>query len=133
MLHQGKYAIKDEYSASLSDAKNIWNRLGFSSDFTKSDYIIAILSLVWPIAWFILFIVGSLLKSRFSDKGWFEYWYHWMWGMLALGIIVTIWFTIGGFKNLKEFWQALKTRKANEFDDGTVRDQHNLGEETQEE
>jgi len=133
MLHQGKYAIKDEYSASLADAKTIWQRLGFSRDFTRSDYFIAIITIAWPIIWLIIFIIGSLLQSRFSDKGWFEYWYYWMWGMFGIGIVVTVWFTIGGFKDLKQFWQTLKSRKFNEYDDGTVRDHHNLGEDTSKE
>ncbi len=100
LLHRGKYAIDGEKCYSILDAKTILNRLGFSQDFTKGDYIIAASSIIWPLAWFVVLIAGTFMRDKISDSMWFEYWYYWMWGMFYIGIVLTGWFTIGGVKDL---------------------------------
>lgn len=120
LLHRGKYKRDDDHSADILEAQTIWQKLGFTSDFTRADYFAASVAIIWPLFWFAVFILGTLFQSKIKDTVWFECWYHWLWFMLVLGIVMTVWFTIGGFKNCIDFFKLLHERKSDEHDDGTV-------------
>ena len=130
MLHKGKYEIEGEEVASYSEANTVWEKLGISSDFERFDYVIAALTVAWPIVWIIIFVVLSLIQKNLSDGWWFEYWYYWTWGIFALCIIFTVWFMIGGFFDIKNLYKHLKTFKASKLDDGRVVDHHNVEDKT---
>ncbi|AQQ10259.1 putative transporter [Sedimentisphaera cyanobacteriorum] len=108
LLHRGKYAIKDDQIAQLNKEDSIASRLGLSKSFTKGDCAIAIVSIVWIVFWLIVFIAGSVMRKSITDTQWLDFWYVWMWVMYIVGIIVMIWLTIGGFKDLKVFIKTLK-------------------------
>jgi len=129
MLHRGKYAVEGEEVTAYADAKTVWEKLGISSDFKGADYAIAAITVAWPILWMIIFTVLNLVRNKLSDDWWFEYWYHWTWIIFALCVLFTIWFTIGGFFDIKALYRHLRTHKANVLDDGRVAEHHNLGEE----
>ncbi len=129
MLHRGKYAVEGEEVTSYADAKTVWEKLGISSDFKGADYAIAAITVAWPILWMIIFTVLNLVHSKLSDGWWFEYWYHWTWVVFALCVLFTIWFTVGGFFDIKALYRHLRTQKENALDDGRVVGHHNLGEE----
>ncbi len=121
MLHRGKYKIEGDSSADILEAQTIWQKFGFSKDFSRTDYFIAGITIAWPVFWSVVFIVGSLFRNRISDTSWFEFWYGWLWFMLALGVVLTIWFTVGGIGNIIEFFQRLREQHAASADDGFVR------------
>ncbi len=49
-----------------------------------------------------------------------SFWKIYTWIYLVTAIIVTVWFTIGGLKNLKEMIHALRTNLRDDSDSGFV-------------
>jgi hypothetical protein len=47
----------------------------------------------------------------------------------VIALVTLIWFTIGGFIDLKDFFHDLKTMKRDARDDGRVVGHHNLADE----
>ncbi|MEN8126980.1 MAG: hypothetical protein ABFR90_04150 [Planctomycetota bacterium] len=124
MLHRGKYKIEGEESVSYKDATTLWQKLGFSKEFTKRDTCIAVITLAWPLIWFIIFIIGNVTHMTSDDgipkQAWLSFWHGWTWFILATSVILTIWFTIGGFIDMRYLYNKLKTKQTDEADDGRV-------------
>ena len=54
----------------------------------------------------------------------------WWWKVtVVIGVGTTIWFTIGGVRDLKALYTTLRTVKRDHLDSGMVVGHHNLGEE----
>ncbi len=131
MLHRGKYAINGEHQE-ISDKKRnfIWRILGVGKEFTLGDKVIYIVAISWAAIWFAIFVVGTVWNFMFDvpDSAWASYWFWVIIINAGAGIIITVWYVIGGTKNLFELFSALKNAKRNELDDGTVVDHHNLSD-----
>jgi len=136
MLHRKKEEKpKDENKPKI--AKTLLQKLGFDSNFTRGDYIIAGITFSWPIIWFSIFIVINsihLLKIHntghgLTDTFWASYWHGYLYIILFLSACVTVWLTIGGFKDLQYLFAKLKTHKISHKDDGRVINHHNLSDE----
>ena len=57
----------------------------------------------WPLAW------------------WAAYWHVvGVWAPLVLGVFTTVWFTIGGLRDLRHFFSALAVAQRDNRDDGRV-------------
>ncbi|MBU0637617.1 MAG: sodium:solute symporter [Planctomycetes bacterium] len=125
LLHRGQYAIAGEATATWKDARTWWEKLGFSKDFTGGDRIVAYITLAWPLVWTVIFVVVTVysLTVDVSATSWLAFWHGWTWFILACAILVTTWFTIGGYFDLRYLFRQLRTRAANPLDDGRV--EHN--------
>jgi len=134
MLHRGQYAVAGEEVLDVERKKTFLEKMGWTKEFTKSDKIVAGITLAWPLVWFAIFIVGNswhlLKKGGIPDESWLSFWFYWTWFIYATSIVVTVWFIIGGLYDVKYLYRHLGTMQANEQDDGRVIDQHNAGEET---
>jgi SSS family solute:Na+ symporter len=129
MLHRGKYAIRDDQAESATTAaqrerKLNWTRiLGFDADFTFWDKIVSGGIFFWSMFWLAVVGIGSLwnLIHPWADSVWATYW-------LVVGIILPVivaastlvWFGIGGFVDLRQFFARLKSMKRDARDDGSV-------------
>ncbi len=124
LLHRGKYAVQGEDSTSFKEAKTILQKLGISREFTTWDKIVAALTLAWPMAWFLVFILGNCyhLYSRvgISDQAWLSFWHKWTWLIFWMSVVLTVWFFIGGFRDIVYLFRTLRASKTNEADDGRV-------------
>jgi len=133
MLHRGKHAVAGETSLSYKDGKTILEKLGWTREFTPSDKIVAGITLAWPLAWFVLFVIGSawhlLRDGGIPKESWLGFWHYWTWFIFASSIAVTVWFIIGGLRDIIYLYRHLGAAQANEADDGRVMDHHNVGEE----
>jgi solute:Na+ symporter, SSS family len=122
MLHRGRYAVKEE--AQVVNEKPLvgWKVLGMTGEFTPGDRFIYIATYTWTFLWVVVFIVGTLyaMTHEISNASWMKFWEMYVWIYLAVSIIVIVWFTIGGVKNLKEMIHALKTMKRDHSDSGYV-------------
>ncbi|OHB54853.1 MAG: hypothetical protein A2Y12_05420 [Planctomycetes bacterium GWF2_42_9] len=133
MLHRGKYAIEEIVSLPKKrPVALLLDRLGINSDFTFTDKAIYFSTLALTLGLFAMFVIGTLYNFVFDVKteSWARFWQRFTWLGFALSIIVTVWFTIGGLMDMKKMFKALRIRKRNELDDGTVVDHHNLDEVT---
>jgi len=134
MLHRGKYAIKAEDDVQEPMKKGFaWGKLiGINEHFTAGDKVLSLITTIWIIGWKAVALgvfLWWLLVGRLSDGWWFEYtMVTGLWIPLILGVITTIWFTIGTTRDILDLLKTLKLAQHNDRDDGTVRHHHNLGE-----
>ncbi len=128
ILHRGKY--RDEHSSSAASAdgsgdgrkQTVWEKLGFTSEFTGADKWVTWVTLAWPLAWTVVFLVftGYNLIWPVSDASWMVFWKWWTNGVFVLGIVIVVWFAIGGFRDLVRMYRHLTAFRVDERDDGTV-------------
>ena len=121
LLHRGRYAVAGE-SAADAGPRRWWEKLGFTREFTGRDRVITYISLGWPLVWTLIFLVGTVynLVVDVPSTSWLAFWRGWTWVILACALVVTTWFTIGGFRDLRRLYQLLGTRQVAATDDGRV-------------
>ena len=139
LLHRGKYAVADDQvrKANLKPRTLIQKALGYDEHFTKGDKFVSGGLFVWSMFWFLVFIVvtawnviglnaGSLLAPFSSIRPWttpeWGSYYHFAGILLPLGIgvVTTIWFTIGGITDMLKLFRKLDRQHEDAADDGTV-------------
>lgn len=122
LLHRHKYEIEGEHSQ-VGKAKRGWKALGITSEFTTGDKTIYFLKIAWTLLWFGIFVIGTiynLTAGAASDDAWANYWLFYIVLSAFVGIVTTVWFLWGGFRDLADLYKTLRTAKRNELDDGTV-------------
>jgi SSS family solute:Na+ symporter len=122
LLHRGKYADPDELAQTARRAPSWLEKLGFTREFTGTDRIVTYITLSWPLAWTAIFlgVTAYNLVFEVTPATWAAYWHGWTWFVLACGVAVTIWFTIGGIRDLRDMFRRLRTYRENPLDDGRV-------------
>jgi pSer/pThr/pTyr-binding forkhead associated (FHA) protein len=128
MLYRGKYRellpeserdFREEGGASLPE----WMRkIGFSREYSRGDTWITTITVLWPLAFTLLFIVGTVyaMTIGISQEAWVEFWKYWTWLVFFTGCVIVTWFTIGGFRDLKRMYAHLEKYRADARDDGAV-------------
>ena len=122
LLHRGKYAVVDD-DATVSLPSRGWKWFGMGKEFTKSDKLIYLGVYTWIFGWLTVFVVGTLydkLISPISDQAWLAFWHAYIWVSFCLGVLMVVWFTIGGIYDLRRLFHDLKTRHRDSTDDGMV-------------
>ena len=122
LLNRGKYSIEGEVNVVDGEPNFGWKIFGMGKEFTKTDKLIYIINYVWTGLWTMVFIVGTIynLSNPVSDDAWMKFWEYYIYIHMALSIIVIVWFTIGGFSDLKEMISSLRTKSRDHGDDGWV-------------
>ncbi len=69
-----------------------------------------------------IFIIGLILhkSGAVGLDHWKSFWHGYVLVAVSLGIITTIWFSIGGCVDLKDLLNRLRNQKVDEHDDGSV-------------
>jgi solute:Na+ symporter, SSS family len=132
MLHRESRAPGDEDESRT----RWWERLGFGREMTRWDRIITAVTISWPILFTLVFIAGMLREllaeslglEPISDAAWLEAWGWWLWCAIGTAMVVTVWFTIGGLRDLVRMFRLLGRVQADELDDGRVIDHRNADE-----
>ena len=122
LLHRGPYAVAADAVTDADAPRRWYEKLGFTREFTGSDRVITYITLGWPLFWTVVFVVGTIynLVAEVPSTAWLTFWHGWTWFILACGAAVTIWFTIGGFRDLRDLYRLLRLRRDNPADDGRV-------------
>ena len=122
LLHRGAYAPDDEKVTVKTNTGLGWKIFLISDEFTKSDKLIYILNYFWTGAWTLVFIIGTIynLNNDVSDYAWMSYWKYYIFIHIVVSMITMVWFSIGGFKDLKAMMLRLKTAERDHQDDGWV-------------
>ena len=58
--------------------------------------------------------------GKITNDSWVRFWWVYIIVHVALGVITTMWFLIGGVRDYREMFRLLKIRKSSEEDDGRV-------------
>ncbi|MHB9138278.1 MAG: sodium:solute symporter family protein [Victivallaceae bacterium] len=129
LLHRGNYAVAKDFVAkdeikSLNAGINWHKVIGISQAFTAFDKFIAWATFVKSMAFWFLFIIGTVLcltTDWITDAIWCEIWW---WKLVAfsvvLGTVCTLWLAIGGVRDAISLFRDLATEKIDERDDGFV-------------
>jgi solute:Na+ symporter, SSS family len=128
MLYRGKYRellpeserdFREEYGSSLP----LWmQKIGFSREYSRADTWITTLTVLWPLAFTLLFIAGTVYAVfvGIPEEWWVSFWKYWTWLVFAVGCVIVVWFTIGGFRDLNRMYAHLEKYRADRRDDGSV-------------
>ena len=120
LLHRGTYRVAAE--ASAPPEPRGWRALWYGKEFTRGDRIIYIANYAWALGWFLVFVVGTIynLAHPASDEAWFRFWKIWLWIQIAMSAITIVWFSTGGFLDLRRMFRNLQARERDHADDGFV-------------
>lgn len=129
MLHRGRHERKHDRHAQpipLGQTLSQWKRvlLGFDPQFTRGDKILATSVFAYSMTLFVIWlavVVWNLVVGRFGPEGWANYfWFTNVMLALAVGAVTSIWFSIGGVRDLRIMFKRLATLERNVLDDGRV-------------
>jgi len=122
LLHRGAHEVEADRVERKTAHAGWLRKLGFDADYTGVDKWVTFITLSWPLFWTLVFIVGTIwhLVVGISDEAWLAWWRGWTWFVFGTGIAIMIWFSIGGFRDLREMFRRLRALKVEETDDGRV-------------
>ena len=124
LLNRGDYSIKEEKKIVNKDIKTIWKIFGIGNEFTIEDKIIYLVSYIWNVFFTIVFVVGTIynLSNSVSDESWMIYWKYQVYINIVFSFIIIIWFSIGGFIDIKKMFSSLGSDQRDHRDSGWVGD-----------
>ena len=122
LLNRGQYAIEGEKKIINENTELGWKIFLMGEEFTRGDKLIYILNYVWTGIWTLVFIVGTIynLSNEVSDASWMFFWRNYIYIFIVISLVIIVWFTVGGFHDLKIMMDKLKTEKRDHHDDGWV-------------
>ncbi len=96
--------------------------MGITEEFRPTDKILAAALVIWNFGWFTTFVVLTVVNLTFKapTSWWAGYWHVIVMMNFVMGIPITIWFAIGGFKDIKALLRTLATATRDQTDDGRV-------------
>ena len=104
------------------NVKTIWRVFGIGNEFTIEDKIIYLVSYVWNILFTLVFILGTIynLSNDVIDETWMVYWKYQVYINIVFSFIIIIWFTVGGFIDIKKMFSSLGSSERDHNDSGWV-------------
>ena len=124
LLNRGEHAIEGEKKVVNKNTQLGWKIFMMGDEFTKGDKLIYILNYVWTGIWTLVFIIGTAynLSNDVSDATWMAFWKNYIYIHIVISLSMIVWFTIGGFRDLKIMMERLNTDHRDHDDDGWVED-----------
>ena len=127
LLHRGKYHRE---GLRMEQPKLTWRTViprlvGIDNQYTRGDRILAWSVFLWSFGWgfLVCFVVVATwnVVCPWGNAGWAR-WFFINNIVVAglIGIVSTIWFTIGGTRDLRRLFKDLEGRELNVLDDGRV-------------
>ena len=122
LLNRGIYSIKEEIKVIDENVKPIFKIIGIGKEFTIEDKITYLVSYIWNIFFTLVFVVGTIynLYNDVSDESWMVYWKYQVYMNVVFSFIIIIWFTIGGFVDIKKMFRSLSSSERDHGDTGWV-------------
>ncbi len=131
LLHRGKYAIEGEVEHAGGPVSRLGRMLAFTSEHTRGDRIIAVLTVGLIGGWFLIFVAGTVWALVYLGRGgsleamtstWLSYWRWRLWLMLASAAVATVWLAVGGAFDMRVLFRRLREVRRDDEDDGMVRE-----------
>ena len=128
MLHRGKYRREgEELTHEKITFRNAFRKLiGIDSQYTTGDKILAWSVFIYSFGWmFLIAFVGVWIWNAISPwpNQWWGHFYfitEILVGGILIGAVSTVWFTIGGTRDMLRMFKALGVKETNMLDDGRV-------------
>ncbi len=126
MLHRGKYRREgtELQKEKLTVRNALKTLLGIDSQYTRGDkaltWSVFIYTFVWQFGSFVVLVIWNAFSPW--PNSWWANWFLFYNIILAgaIGIVTTVWFTIGGTIDLSRMFKRLKEKEVNVLDDGRV-------------
>ncbi len=127
MLHRGQYAVKEDRPQINKQPSKLMKLLrlqNLTREFTKSDKIIYAFSVVKGNIILILFAVMTILAFTvgLTEDEWLPFHKYKFLFHLAMTLIVIVWLSIGGMRDLVNLFRDMKAADRDDSDDGRVTD-----------
>ena len=122
LLHRGDHAVDGDPGA-VHHPPTWLNRLGFDAEMTRMDKVVTVVTLAWPVVFTGVLVVGLIAwwQDVLPDaKTWATLWHGYLWLVVVVSGLVTLWFTIGGFRDLVRMFKRLRSMRPDAADDGRV-------------
>ena len=122
LLHRRKYAIEGEHVIRNEKRSRIARILGVTDEFSSFDKVVYYGMTLWTVLWSVIFIVGTAynLIYEVSSTAWKEWWGIHLGILLGATVIFTVWFTLGGIRDVFRLFKDLKKPSRDTDDDGWV-------------
>ncbi len=128
LLHRGPYAIAGEVEEKVGNkVGRWWKAMGVTTEFSRRDKLLYLLTWGWNLAWLgvfasgtVFFLTRQVADGNWSrwDQLWLGFWYSKIWIELGVAVIVIIWFTLGGIRDVKHLLANLSQKETDDSDDG---------------
>jgi len=122
MLHRGAHALQSESRIVERISTRGFKILGMGREFAKGDRAIYVATYLWIFLWTAIFIAGTVynLSHDVDDSAWARFWQVYLYIQIAMSVLVVIWFTIGGFRDIRIMLRRLKVMERDQEDDGRI-------------
>ncbi len=124
LLHRGRHEARAAEGADhVAPPATGWRALlPHGAEFTRGDRVIYYLKLGWSGFFFLSFLAIILWHSisPWPDSRWADWWFFNVVFAAAVGTITTVWFLIGGFRDLRALFRRLAAIRRDTHDDGSV-------------
>lgn len=123
LLRRGRYAAKEDQIVIHQEKIRWYEKLfGVSKEFGWFDKLTAYIIVGWCLGWAIFVVIGTVVTKifPFEDSQWIAFWKFYLIIGAVLAVGVTLWFVIGGFRDLFRMFKQLGTEKRDFKDDGFV-------------
>ena len=127
LLNRGEFAIKGEKTIVNENEQIGWKIFLMGDEFTKGDKFLYILNYIWTGVWTLVFIIGTIynLSNNVSNQTWMLYWRYYIYVHVFMSLVTMVWFSIGGFRDLKVMMKRLRNDVRDHGDDGWVSKKNN--------
>ncbi|MGN6628219.1 MAG: sodium:solute symporter family protein, partial [Tepidisphaeraceae bacterium] len=131
MLHRGPWVVPEDAVVPTAKPGRLASLMGIDENFTRADRFQAGAFFAWTIGWFVVFIVVTVWNLvHVWPTGWWSHYWYWAGTLLPLGVgvVTTVWFTLGGVRDIRNLFRRLSLERPDASDDGTVVTGHNADE-----
>ena len=110
--------------------KPFLEHFGINQDYSRGDKALGLCNAAWAMFWCLLTASTTIYCSRHttSDEAWSSLWKYKSWLAAGIGLVMTVWISWGGVKDLKYMIHRLRTMPRDNLDDGMVVGHRNLNE-----
>ena len=127
MLHRGKYQVEGKkFEHEKLTLGNLFHKLlGIDKQYTRGDKALAwsvfLYSFGWGFGSWVVIVIWNVFFGHWPNH-WWANWFFLTNVVIAgaIGVISTVWFTIGGIWDLNRLFKRLKAKETNILDDGRV-------------
>ena len=129
LLHRGKHTLPEETKVVNASPSTGLRMLGMGREFTRGDRIIYIASYAHTAFWTLVFVVGTIYNLRHDvpDEAWARFWKTYFFIQVGISLLVIVWFSVGGFRDIAAMLRRLRVMQRDATDDGAE-----SGEQTEE-
>jgi SSS family solute:Na+ symporter len=123
ILHRGPYALPGDQPVAKHHSNLLLRIMGITERFTLFDKILAIALIAWQFGSFGLFLIVTAVHFTLgtSQEWWTKFWHFYILLLFVVSIPATVWFTVGGIRDIKMLFKRLEEDVRDPTDDGRVR------------